>query len=124
MDKGVSEHIKKFIPEDEFYFKEGCFIVETSNSVDDGEVSIAQARVEPGQQTRWHWLNGTYERYVILEGKGLVEVGAEEPTEVNPGDVVIIPPQTKQRIKNIGEGDLKFLAICTPRFSHRNYYNI
>lgn len=120
----MSDHIKKFNPEDEFYFKEGCFIVETSNSGDDGEVSIAQARVEVGEQTRWHWLNGTTERYVILEGKGLVEVGADEPTEVVPGDVVIIPPQTRQRIKNIGDGDLKFLAICTPRFSHRNYYNI
>ena len=23
----------------------------------------------------WHWLTGTYERYVILSGQGLVEVG-------------------------------------------------
>ena len=55
----MSEHIKKYRPEEEFYFKEGLFIVETSNSADDGEVSIAQARVEHGKQTRWHWLNGT-----------------------------------------------------------------
>ncbi len=120
----MSEHIKPCNRDEEFYFKEGCFIVETSNSSHDGDVSIALARVEPGNKTRWHWLDDTFERYVVIKGTGLVEVGAEQPTEVNIGDVVLIPPQTRQRITNIGEGDLEFLAICTPRFSHLNYHNL
>lgn len=120
----MSDFIKHFQHDEEFYFKEGCFIVELSNSIDDPDVSIAHARVEEGKRTKWHWLDHTFERYVILKGKGVVEVGAEEATKVKVGDVVIIPPQTRQRITNIGKGDLKFLAICTPRFSHRNYHNL
>ncbi|MBQ75583.1 MAG: cupin [Gammaproteobacteria bacterium] len=120
----MSDYVKKFTAADEFYFKEGCFIIEMSNDPDDADVSVAQARLETGQQTKWHWLNDTFERYVILQGEGLVEVGAEEPTEVYAGDTVLIPPQTRQRIKNIGTADLKFLAICSPRFSHRNYRNL
>lgn len=37
-----------------------------------GVVPIAEA---PGVTTRWHRVKGTSERYVILEGKGRVEVG-------------------------------------------------
>lgn len=120
----MSDHIKRCNRDEEFYFKEGCFIVETSNSSHDPEVSIALARVQKGEKTRWHWLNDTFERYVIVRGRGLVEIGAEQPTEVAEGDVVLIPPQTRQRISNIGDTDLEFLAVCTPRFNHLNYRSI
>lgn len=113
--------IKKHEASNEYYFEEGCHILETSNSKDDEEVSITQARVEKGQQTRWHYLESTSERYVILSGSGRVEVGSAEPQNVTTGDVVIIPQNTRQRIQNIGEDDLVFLAICSPRFQKQNY---
>lgn len=113
--------IKKHDSNDEYYFEEGCYIVETSNSNDDEDVSIARARVETGQQTKWHYLQDTTERYAILEGSGLVEVGTDSPVEVTAGDVVLVPANTRQRIKNIGSGDLLFLAICSPRFQKKNY---
>ena len=50
----------------EFYISEKCHITELSNSPDDPEASIARARVEPGVTTRWHWLEGTTERYHII----------------------------------------------------------
>jgi mannose-6-phosphate isomerase-like protein (cupin superfamily) len=105
----------------EYYFAEGCFITEWSNSKDDPGVSIARARVEPGGTTRWHYLRGTSERYVMLEGAGRVEVGDLTPRTVGAGDVVVIPPGTRQRIANTGTGDLVFLAICTPRFDEVVY---
>ena len=108
---------------DEYWFREGCHITEWSNSEADPEVSIARARVEPGRTTRWHRLTGTTERYVILEGRGLAEVG-DEPLEASVGDVVVIPPGQPQRITNIGTGDLVFLAVCTPRFCPDNYSEI
>jgi oxalate decarboxylase/phosphoglucose isomerase-like protein (cupin superfamily) len=43
---------------------------------------------------------------------------------VNAGDVVLIPPSCRQRITNIGTGDLIFLAICTPRFRPAAYEDI
>jgi mannose-6-phosphate isomerase-like protein (cupin superfamily) len=113
--------IKKHDPSDEYYFEEGCHIIETSNSEDDEDVSIAQARVEKGQRTKWHYLENTTERYVVLSGSGLVEVGTDRACEITAGDVVIVPANTRQRIKNTGEHDLLFLAICSPRFQKKNY---
>lgn len=114
-------HVKKYLPDREYYFEEGCFILETANSEEDEAVSIAQARVQVGETTRWHCLRDTVERYVIIKGKGRVEIGQEAPCEVTPGDVVLIPPLTRQRITNHGDTDLVFLAVCSPRFSRNNY---
>lgn len=105
----------------EYFFAEGCFITEWSNSPEDPDVSIARARVEPGRTTRWHYLVDTGERYVLLEGTGSVEVGNSPARAVAPGDVVVIPPGTRQRITNSGSEDLVFLAICSPRFTEAAY---
>lgn len=111
-------------PTAEFYTPERCYIVELSNTADDPEVSIARARVAPGVVTRWHRLDGIAERYVIVEGRGRVEVGSLAPQDVGIGDVVVIPPSCPQRIANSGQGDLVFLAICTPRFRPEAYEDI
>lgn len=103
---------------------EGCFITELSNSADDPAVSIARARLAPGQTTRWHFLRGTSERYVVLEGEGLVEVADLPPHRVRVGDVVVIPPEARQRIANTGGDELVFLAICSPRFTKAVYVDI
>lgn len=116
--------IKKSSDSDEYYFVEGCFITELSNSDDDPGLSIARARVEPGVTTRWHRLSGITERYVILQGTGRVEVGGSAPREVTVGDVVIIPPLAPQRIGNTGDIDLVFLAVCSPRFREDAYEGI
>ena len=108
----------------EYYFDEGCFIVEMANSPDDALVSIARARVLPGATTQWHCLQNTIERYVILSGVGLVEIGDLKPQPVSIGDVAIIPAACRQRIANTGSDDLIFLAICSPRFELNNYQAI
>jgi len=95
---------------------ERCRILELSNQPDDPDASIARARVAPGVTTAWHRLAGITERYVMLQGRGRVEVGDAPPVAVGPGDVVLIPPGCRQRIANVGDIDLLFLAVCTPRF--------
>lgn len=117
----MREAIRRARPEAEYPVPEGCLILELSNSGDDSDLSIARARVPPGVTTRWHRLRDTAERYVILEGEGRAEVGGLPPQEVGPGDVVLIPPSCRQRIANIGDGDLVFLALCTPRFRQEAY---
>ena len=109
---------------EEYYFDEGCFILELSNSPADSCVSIARARVKAGITTKLHRLKGVVERYVILAGTGKVDVAGLEPQQVSTGDVVIIPSLCSQRITNIGTEDLVFLAICTPRFTKEVYENL
>ena len=100
----------------EFWTDERCHIIEIANSDNDPDVSIARARVEPGVTTAWHLLHGITERYYILEGEGVVEVGELDPEPVSAGSTVIIPSHVRQRITNSGTADLIFLAICSPRF--------
>jgi mannose-6-phosphate isomerase-like protein (cupin superfamily) len=116
--------IKKYDISREYFFAEGCFITELSNTSDDPALSIARVRVAPGKTTQWHCLRGVTERYVILEGIGSVEVGNLGPQVVNVGDTVIIPSEERQRISNIGENSLFFLAICSPRFEESVYVEI
>lgn len=116
--------LKRFDALREYFFVEGCHINELSNGADDPAVSIAQARVTPGITTRWHRLRNTTERYVILTGTGVVDIGDDTPQTVNPGDCVIIPPLCRQRIRNTGTQDLVFLAICSPRFTPDCYEDL
>jgi mannose-6-phosphate isomerase-like protein (cupin superfamily) len=44
-----------------------------------------------------------------------------DPTRVSDGDLVMIPAGCRQRIRNIGENELVFLALCTPRFLEASY---
>jgi mannose-6-phosphate isomerase-like protein (cupin superfamily) len=117
-------HIRRTRPEDEYFFMEGCHILELSNSDDDPDASIARARVESGVTTRLHCLDGITERYVMLVGRGVVRVGDSRPVEVGPQDVVIIPAGVPQQITNTGTSDLVFLAVCTPRFKLEAYRDL
>lgn len=99
--------------------EERCFIVETWNHLADPGVSLARARVSPGVTTARHAL-AVDERYLIESGEGRVEIGGIE-SDVAPGDVVLIPAGTTQRISNLGEEDLVFLCVCTPRFEPAHY---
>ena len=101
---------------EEYFFEEGCFITEVHNTEADPRVSVARARVPVGVTTRWHVLDGITERYLIESGTGMAEIGNAPPQPVSVGDTIIIPPGVAQRIRNTGEHDLVFLAICTPRF--------
>ncbi|MDZ7789847.1 MAG: cupin domain-containing protein [Xanthomonadales bacterium] len=116
--------IRRAADNPEYWFEEGCWITELSNQSDDPDLSVARARVAPGDVTRWHTLDGITERYVILSGCGRVELGGEIRETVGPGDVVVIAPGLAQRIRNVGEQDLVFLALCTPRFSPSCYRDV
>ncbi len=107
----------------EFPTDERCAITELLNDPACPEVSQAMARVAPGVTTRLHALSGTVERYVIVQGEGLVEIGGET-AHVRAGDRVLIPADVSQRITNTGSTDLLFHCICTPRFRPGNYIDL
>lgn len=107
-----------------FATSERCDILEYWNRPDDPEVSIARATVAVGETTQVHRLENISERYLILQGRGLVRLGTLPATAVDPGDMVFIPPGCAQSIKNTGQVPLVFLAICTPRFRPECYHNL
>jgi mannose-6-phosphate isomerase-like protein (cupin superfamily) len=108
----------------EFLTPERCHILETYNTAADESMSIARARVEPGVTTALHMVESTTERYIVVEGRGWVEIGDFPAAEVEPGDVVVIPAGIRQRIANTGNVDLIFYCVCTPRFENKNYRSL
>jgi len=104
----------------EYLTPEYCYIAENYS---DKEVSIARATVKPGITTLAHHLVGVQEIYLITSGHGKVTIRGLELTDVGVGDVVIIPPQTSQKVTNTGKTDLVFYCICTPRFTEACYVN-
>jgi mannose-6-phosphate isomerase-like protein (cupin superfamily) len=113
--------INKPNPKDEFYTDERCWILEVWR---DNAVTVARARVARGVTTKAHLLRGVVERYLIVEGRGIVTLGKGAPKEVGPGDVVTIPPKVSQSITNSGACDLIFYCICTPPFTQSCYKSL
>lgn len=128
MTDQICAKVVPFKPETEYYFQEGCHIIEMLNSNDDPTLSIARARVVAGVTTKLHALKNTTERYLIQQGCGEVFVkncaGQHTRQTVGVGDIVIIPADSAQQITNKGDEDLVFLAICTPRFDVNCYAEV
>ena len=74
--------------------------------------SLAHAALKPEHASYRHKLK-TSEIYYILEGEGLMHIN-NESARVLPGQVIYIPPNSMQYIKNTGRSNLKFLCIVDP----------
>ena len=110
-------------PPPEFWTSERCYITELLNDVEQPEVSIARARVEPGVTTELHTLS-VAEWYVLEQGQGLLQVGDGEPFAVRSGDTITVPKGVAQRVTNTGRDDLVFLCVCVPKFSQECYTSL
>lgn len=122
--KIVITGVVKYDSDAEYGTDERCFINELLGIAADEKLSVARARVEKGVTTALHRLHGVEERYVILRGRGSVEVGYKAAVEVGPLDVVVVPAETPQKITNIGDEDLVFLCLCTPAFTQECYEDL
>ena len=108
---------------DETWLDERCFVVELLNDPAYPQVSLCRCRVEPGVTTQLHRLS-VHEWYVVSEGKGMLELDGGEPFAISPGQTISIPPGMSQRVTNIGEQDLLFQCVCTPRFTPDCYQSL
>jgi mannose-6-phosphate isomerase-like protein (cupin superfamily) len=99
---------------------ERCSIAENYSCT---EVSLARATVKPGVTTRAHHLKGVDEIYLIVSGKGKVELGNSKSAWVGAGDTIVFPAGASEKITNVGKADLVFYCICTPRFTAECYCN-
>lgn len=107
----------------EVWTDERCYVSELVNDPAWPEFSLARCRVAPGITTQRHALS-VHEVYLVRRGTGLMYLGDEAPFEVGPGDSVTIPKQVAQRIANIGDSDLVFECLCSPRFLQECYTSL
>ena len=75
--------------------------------------SIAHAILKAGESSLVHRLKTSIEIYYILEGNGIMHID-NESEEVQQGQVIYIPSNSKQYIENTGSNELKFLAMVYP----------
>lgn len=118
-EETMSKPVHKAGVQSEFWIRERCYIREIVNTPAIRDFSLAESRVEPGVTTELHSLL-VKEWYVILSGKGKVEV-EQHALDVDPGDIVEIPAGSAQRITNTSDTDLVFQCICLPRFTPDSY---
>ena len=102
-----------------FITRDGSEIKELMHPAKQGNQaqSLAEAIVQPGQQTHLHRHQISEELYYITKGKGRMALG-EEQFEVRVGDTICIPPGTPHCIANIGKEPLHILCMCSPPYSH------
>ena len=68
--------------------------------------------LEPGEAPPLHQHHDTEQIFYILEGDGVLRIGAgPQEYAVRPADVVRIPPSMLHSIKCSGEKPLRYLAI-------------
>ena len=108
-------HIKDLQATEEFIAGDNTIIKELLHP-DKADVklrySLAHARVAPGATSYRHKLKSS-EVYYIFEGEGVMYIG-NESARVHPGQMIYIPPNAVQCIKNVGKTDLEFLCIVDP----------
>jgi mannose-6-phosphate isomerase-like protein (cupin superfamily) len=83
--------------------------------------SLAEATLEPGQETERHYHAETEEIYYVVEGGGEMELDGER-RPVGIGDAVLIPPGAWHQIRAGHEGQLRFLCCCAPAYRHEDTF--
>ena len=81
---------------------------------------LSSTKLYRGQSTRGHRHAGQEEVYLFVQGYGKMVVGDEtdEPFEVSPGDIVLIPDGAFHRVINDGEMNLIFNCVFDGTRNH------
>jgi mannose-6-phosphate isomerase-like protein (cupin superfamily) len=83
--------------------------------------SLAEATLQPGQETERHYHRESEELYYLLEGSGEMEIDGER-ARVGPGDAILIAPGAWHQIRADDSGALRFLCCCAPPYRHEDTY--
>jgi mannose-6-phosphate isomerase-like protein (cupin superfamily) len=82
-------------------------------------LSLAEARIGPGNSTLLHQHNQSEEIYHVTGGEGVMTLG-DKRFPIKVGDSVCIPPGTPHRVKNTGADELVILCCCAPAYRHED----
>ncbi|HWT01233.1 MAG TPA: cupin domain-containing protein [Pyrinomonadaceae bacterium] len=84
--------------------------------------SLAEETLPAGASVGRHYHVETEEVYYILEGSGLMTVGAES-REVGAGDAVFIPRGHAHTLANTGQTPMTILLVCGPAYSYDDHHS-
>lgn len=104
-----SKEVPEFLAGDHTILKE---ILHPNNDAVAINYSLAQARIEVGKASLPHRLKGS-ETYYILEGEGEMSIEGDIK-HIKKGNIIFVPPNAEQFVRNIGQVDLVFLCIVEP----------
>ena len=72
-------------------------------------------RLEPGQASTRHRHTEEEELYVLLEGKGRIRIGDEEPLTLAVLDAILVEPRTTRQVFNDTEAEALWLVVGAPQ---------
>jgi mannose-6-phosphate isomerase-like protein (cupin superfamily) len=81
--------------------------------------SLAEASLPVGAKTDRHYHKLSEEIYLLLDGRGRMEIDGEF-REVGPGDAILIPAGAWHQIEAVES--LRFLCCCAPPYQHDDTY--
>ena len=81
-------------------------------------LAITWVEGEPRSMQAVHGHPDNEQIYVIVRGRGVMQVG-DEMEEVGEGMLVFIPPGAAHAIKNTGGEPLVFVSATSPPFDHK-----
>jgi mannose-6-phosphate isomerase-like protein (cupin superfamily) len=85
-------------------------------------LTVTWVDVPPGAEQRAHSHEEAEQVYVIVRGRGRMEV-AGDVQEVGEGDLVFIPPATQHGIRNDGAETLVYVTAASPPVSMAELYS-
>ena len=85
--------------------------------------SIAEITIPPGGTAEPHFHKKTEESYLILSGLATIQIQGEL-LSLTAGEAVLIEPGDIHQIKNNGEENLVFIAVCVPAWQPDDSFEV
>jgi mannose-6-phosphate isomerase-like protein (cupin superfamily) len=82
--------------------------------------SLAEATLAPGQSTMRHYHALSEEIYLLVDGRGTMELDGET-RDVGKDDAILIPPGAWHELL-AGPSGVRLLCCCVPAYSHDDTY--
>ncbi len=81
--------------------------------------SLAEAVIQPGEQTRLHRHLRSEELYHVTRGAGIMTLG-DATLSIRVGDTILIAPGTPHCVTASGGEPLYLLCCCSPAYRHED----
>jgi mannose-6-phosphate isomerase-like protein (cupin superfamily) len=110
-------HVRSYAQIEPFLTLDGSEIREWAGplSAPAQNQSLAEATIPQGAATTEHYHRTSEELYLVTAGRGRLVVDGEERI-IAEGDCALIPPGSRHKVFNIGEGPLRIVCACAPGY--------